>query len=277
MISCPDVAKQSIRRHYNLATPFYRLLWGAHIHHGYWEGNESPRRAQDQLTDRLASAAGISAGHRILDVGCGMGASARRLAALRECRVTGVTLSWVQRRWAQAAAWSQRLAESTDFVCADIESLELPAAAFDFIWSVECTEHLFDKAAFFRRAADWLEPGGAVAICAWLAGNDLDHAQSQQVFDVCEGFFCPSLGSARDYERWFVDAGLVPDVYQDWTERVARTWEICRDRVQRLAVRPLAKLVDGQQLIFLDRFQTILDAYLSGAMRYGCFVARKPS
>ncbi len=42
MISCPSVEKRVIRTHYNLATPFYRLLWGRHIHHGLWEGSESP-------------------------------------------------------------------------------------------------------------------------------------------------------------------------------------------------------------------------------------------
>ena len=28
--------------------------------------------------------------------------------------------------------------------------------------------------------------------------------------------------------------------------------------------------------MFLDRFDTILAAYRSGAMRYGCFIAEKP-
>ena len=36
MISCPTVSKHEIRSHYDLATVFYRLLWGRHIHHGLW-------------------------------------------------------------------------------------------------------------------------------------------------------------------------------------------------------------------------------------------------
>ena len=51
MIVCPTVRKQDIRSHYNLTTLFYRLLWGRHIHHGLWSGNESATVAQQQLTE----------------------------------------------------------------------------------------------------------------------------------------------------------------------------------------------------------------------------------
>ena len=277
MIACPSIEKRVIRKHYNLATPFYRVLWGRHIHHGYWDADESPRVAQDQLTDRLAAAAQVAEGQAVLDVGCGMGGSSRRLAAQYGCHVTGVTISAVQRRWAAAAAWRHGLRRQTKFLCHDAETIDFAPNSFDLLWSIECTEHLFDKAAFFRRAAEWLKPGGTVAICAWLSGENVNEAQRQQVYDVCEGFFCPSLGTSNDYQQWFRDAGLVVERADDWTDRVTRTWEICRDRVNRLAMRPVAKMLDRGQLIFLDRFQTILDAYLSGAMEYGCFIARKPA
>lgn len=115
-----------------------------------------------------------------------------------------------------------------------------------------------------------------MAICAWLAGADpLSSAQQKLVYDVCEGFFCPSLGSESDYVRWLTDAGLTVQPMRDWTSRVSRTWEICRDRVTRFGIRRVAQWIDPQQLIFVDRFQTLLDAYSCGAMKYGCFVAQK--
>ena len=69
MIFCPDVRKDVIRQHYNISTLFYWLLWGRHIHHGYWEANEAPQVAAQQLTDRLAHAAGIRGGERLADIG----------------------------------------------------------------------------------------------------------------------------------------------------------------------------------------------------------------
>ena len=58
-------AKDSIRSHYDLATPFYRLFWGPHIHHGLWSAEDavreqphaSPRAAQEALTDAVATLA----------------------------------------------------------------------------------------------------------------------------------------------------------------------------------------------------------------------------
>ena len=277
MLSCPAVEKRVIRGHYNLSTPFYRLLWGPHIHHGYWEADETPRAAQLQLTERLANLSEVAAGQRLLDVGCGMGGSSIHLARTRGCEAVGVTISPLQRHWAAASSRWHRVGRHTEFRCADAEQIEIEPGTFDVVWSVECTEHLFDKPRFFERAATWLRPGGTMAICAWLAGDNLDDVRAQQVYDVCEGFFCPSLGTSSDYTSWMTAAGLTVTHVQDWTERVAQTWEICRDRVARTRVRRLASWFDRDSLMFLDRFDTILAAYRQGAMKYGCFIAKKPS
>jgi len=79
MIAVQGVKKGSIRKHYQLGTLFYRLLWGPHIHHGLWHGDESASVAQCQLTDTLADLTDIAAGDRMVDVGCGMGGSSIRL------------------------------------------------------------------------------------------------------------------------------------------------------------------------------------------------------
>ena len=173
MIECPSVAKQVVRQHYDLVTPFYWLLWGRHIHHGLWDAQESPAQAQQQLTDTLAREAGIRGGETVLDVGCGMGGSSIHLARTLDCQVTGITLSPLQRFWASSAARWNRVAGNTEFRCADAEKADFPPESFDVVWSIECTEHLYDKARFFRRAATWLRPGGRMAICAWLAGEAL--------------------------------------------------------------------------------------------------------
>ena len=114
-----------------------------------------------------------------------------------------------------------------------------------------------------------------MAICAWLAGDTSDANRAGQVHDVCEGFFCPSLGTSEDYTQWMRQAGLRVDHCLDWTSRVSRTWEICRYRVRRSGVRWIAPFVGHDSALFLDRFDAILDAYRSGAIKYGCFIARK--
>jgi tocopherol O-methyltransferase len=273
----PNVTRKAIRRHYDLATPFYRMLWGPHIHHGLWDGDESPRQAQRQLTERLAAEANVKQGDSVLDVGCGMGGSSIHLAREFQCQVRGLTLSPVQRFWATMSAKIRGLGRRAQFICHDAESIEFGSGSFDVIWSIECTEHLFEKAAFFQRAAQWLKPGGRIAICAWLAGDEPHSPDVEsQVAAVCEAFLCPSLGTAADYVGWMRDAGLVVETPRDWTSRVKQTWEICDRRVRRTGMNWLARLGGRDMAQFSDHFRTILRAFETGAMKYGCFIASKP-
>lgn len=283
--SAPPTEKAAIRSHYDLATPFYRLLWGPHVHHGLWSEEDAaravphvpPREAQEHLTDTLATRARIAPGERILDVGCGMGGSSIRLARHLGCHVRGITLSGVQLRYARIAARLHGVGRRTEFSRTDAETAGFAAGSFDVVWSVECTEHLFDKPSFFRRATPWLAPGGRVAICAWLAAEDADRPEKRgQVEAVCDAFLCPSLGSFSDYRGWMEDAGLRVVHEEDWTRRVERTWELCDRRVRRLGLHHVAGFVDPRQAAFLRHFTTLLEAYRSDAMQYGCIVAERP-
>ena len=271
------ITSRAIRRHYDLATPFYRLLWGPHIHHGLWDGEESPKQAQRNLTEQLAAKAGVESGDSVLDVGCGMGGSSIYLARRFGCQVHGLTLSSVQRWWATLSARLQGVRSQVRFERRDAEQADFASEIFDVIWSIECTEHLFNKAAFFQRAGKWLKPGGRVAICAWLAADHPhSHAVARDVRVVCEKFLCPSLGSTAEYTRWLEDAGLSMVACHDWTHRVVRTWEICARRIERTGIRRLAGLVGRDMAEFTNHFDTIRRAFVNGAMKYGCFVARKP-
>ena len=159
----------------------------------------------------------------------------------------------------------------------DAEAVEFAPESFDVVWSVECTEHLYDKPEFFRRAAEWLRPGGRMAICVWFEGEDTSRSDHrQQCEEVCERFVCPSLATRDDYAGWMSDQGLVIRHNVDWTDRVTKTWEICKQRVQRTGVRHIAKLLDREQVDFIDGFDALLAAYRSGAMQYGAIVAEKP-
>ena len=279
MISVDGVKKTTIRSHYQLGTLFYRLLWGPHIHHGLWDDEtfkESAFQAQCQLTDTLADMAAIGADDRVIDVGCGMGGSSIRLAKLRGCQVTGVTLSPVQKHWATLTSKCKGVGHKTNFLAKDAEKISVPEGDYSVMWSVECTEHLFDKPAFFANAAKWLRPGGRMAICVWFEGDDTSKPGHRElVEEVCTRFVCPSLGTRNDYAKWISDAGLRVTHNVDWTSRSAHTWEICKQRVERFHIRKVAQVLDKDQVVFIDGFDTLLKAYRTGAMCYGAIVAQK--
>jgi tocopherol O-methyltransferase len=267
----------AIRDHYDRLAIFYRTLWGVHIHHGYWEAEESAAQAQVNLTTHLARRSQMVPGSHVLDVGCGFGGSALWLARHLACTVTGITISPVQAAMASWQARRERLAAQTQFRLMDANRLALPAASFDAVWVIECSEHLVDKAQFFKACAHVLRPHGRLALCAWLsAAEPGNRRQEKLVAEVCHGMLLPSLATNADYVRWMEGAGLIRIEAEDATLRVARTWERCIAAASRPWARALLRFMDEDTRAFVASFPTMAAAFTEGAMIYGIFTARKP-
>lgn len=92
----------------------------------------------------------------ILEVGCGTGWMCSRMSPFG--RVTGTDLS------NQVLEGSQRRWPDVKFVAGDFLSVDLGREAFDVIVTLEVLSHVPDHAAFLRRIAGLLRPGGHVMI-----------------------------------------------------------------------------------------------------------------
>jgi tocopherol O-methyltransferase len=271
-----DFSVEAVRDHYDRLSSFYRMLWGEHIHHGYWEDGESSQQAQVKLIERLALHAGIARGSRVLDVGCGIGGSSLWLAENLQCSVLGLTISPVQANMATAKARAVRLESRASFEVMDARALPFEGASFDVVWVIECSEHLPDKAGFIESCARVLKPGGVLALCAWLRADP--HARPEHatlVEEVCRGMLCPHLASHREYSTWMMDSGFSSVHAEDVTSRVERTWERCAALVRRPEIQAALKVSGERVRRFVQAFPAMSQAYAERAMSYGMFVARK--
>ncbi|HEX2854849.1 MAG TPA: methyltransferase domain-containing protein [Opitutaceae bacterium] len=271
------LATDDIRTHYDQLSPLYRAFWGEHIHHGFWRAEESTAVAQQNLTHELARRAGIAGGERVLDIGCGLGGSSMLLAADYGCTVRGISISPNQIRAATKEAGRRRLEDRVTFAVEDANHLNVESESHDIVWTVECSEHLFDKPRFIAACARALKPGGRLAICAWLAGENLDGAQQRIVGEVCRGMLCPSLGTMNDYVAWMRASGLEISCADDVTSHVARTWKLCHPILNFPLVKTFLAHSGKRIHEFASSFQSIDNAYATGAMAYGMIVAVKPS
>src|SRR5207248_9284185 len=104
-------------------------------------------------------------------VGCGLGGSSFWLARKLNCSVLGITISPVQKRLAEKRARSLGLSNRVRFVVEDANELDLGTESFDAIWSIECSEHLFEKERFIRNCARMLRQGGVLGLCMWLTAE----------------------------------------------------------------------------------------------------------
>jgi len=267
-----------IRKHYDRLSFLYRLFWGEHLHHGYWENNESAPRAQIQLMERLAERANIPKGARVLDIGCGLGGSALWLAGQYDCDVTGMTISPVQARMAAGKAKARGFAGRVRFQVQDANEWQPEPSSADAIWIMESSEHFRDKPRFFGRCAAALKPGGVLAVCAWLRRDGPQHEDEQDLVNtIAEAMLSASLGSLSDYRSWMSDAGLTVTAAEDITRHVEPTWEHCSRIGANPVVRFFVRFIDAPTQRFVRSFPLMKQAYAQGAMAFGLLVAKKPA
>lgn len=264
---------EDIRKHYDALSGFYHLLWGPHIHHGYWENGETPAEAQVKLIERLAARMAIAAEHRVLDIGSGLGGSSCWLAKTFGCSVLGLTLSPTQARDAEERAVKEGVDHRVSFKVHDANHLDLPSETFDRLWIIECSEHIHDKQAFFRDCARLLRPSGRLGLCAWLKGNSDQPAHKELVREVCEAMLCPSLLRMEEQVSTLETAGFRDIDADDITTNVLPTWQHCR----KVTSNPLIQLVlhtkASKLRRFVDSFKLMEQSYREGAMAYGMITA----
>lgn len=269
----------AVADHYDELDPFYRDIWGEHVHHGYWAtGRESPAQAADALVDLVAGRLRLGLGQAVCDIGCGYGAAARGIAERFGCAVTALTVSP-----AQAALAVQRSVAngSVSVLLRDWLGNDFPDAHFDRAYAVESTEHMPDKQRVFDEAFRTLRPGGVLVVCAWLARAGARAWEVRHLLEpICREGRLPGMGEESEYADMARRAGFRVASVEDISQRVRRTWSIC---VRRLLGRFVAEpryrrfLFDGnaRNRVFVITMLRLLIAYRTGSMRYCVFVFEK--
>jgi tocopherol O-methyltransferase len=265
-----------VRKHYDNISWLYKFFWGSHIHHGYWEKDESPQEAQENLIKKLVKEAGLKGKETVLDVGCGLGGSSRWLARNLECLVTGITLSPKQIKIATELTKKENLNSQVQFQLMDAHHLSFPAESYDVVWVVECSEHLLDKNKFIQEVSRILRPGGKLALCGWMDSSE-SREQKNLVKEICERMILPSIGRMEDYSGWMKEAGLEVIMTQDLTSQVSRTWDICTEISRSWKVKTLLNFLDQDARRFVESFPMMKEAYQTHSMSYGLFIAIKNS
>ena len=265
--------KEKVREHYDRMSPYYRSLWGEHIHHGYWiRGDESKETAQVQLIEHLAQAAGIPQGAKILDVGCGFGASSIYLARKYGAEAAGITISQVQVEMANSAA--AKAGVNAKFLLMDAEAMTFEEP-FDVVWSVESISHYQDIRKFFMAAAALLRPGGTLAITDWFKRKGLTAREHKKFLGDLEDGMMVELQTMEDYASHMAAAGLGVTRCEVLNQYCAKTWDFCLDIIKDKALWAAAVQNGADFVRFLRAFKDMRAGFASGNFVYGLMVASR--
>jgi len=124
----------------------------------------------DLATNELIKLSGFTADMHILDIGCGVGGSTRRLSHKTGCCVTGIDLSDEYIDAAERLTQLLNMQERVKFHAAS--ALELPFAGntFDGAWAIQVNMNIEDKLSWLQEVYRVLKPGGR-AVLYEVCGN----------------------------------------------------------------------------------------------------------
>ena len=300
--------------------------WGEHIHLGHysdaelaqpggWRAKDFKQAKLDFIDEMLAwsgatavlesakdAASAPSPPLRILDVGCGIGGTTRRLASLFPgAEVVGITISPQQVARATALAAEQGIPNAS-FVLMDALSMTFDDSSFDVVWGCESGEHMPDKRAYVNEMTRVLKPGGALAIATWcqrdappVPGSLPGAPPAQEGGLNLEGFTPEEQNELRFlYEEWAHPYFVSYEDYQrmlegtqafeegsveacDWTRNTIASW---RHSIWVGAVDPWVVVRKGprvwykvtREIVTLERMHR---AFAKGLMTYGMIKGTK--
>ncbi|KOG76086.1 SAM-dependent methyltransferase [Streptomyces varsoviensis] len=216
---------------YDVFTHMLLRFWSENLHYGYWlsdDDDSSVDVATDRLTDLLIERLALQPGQRMLDVGCGIGMPALRLAGTVEADITGVTINSGQAQEANARAAAAGLSHRVRFDHADAMALPYPDDSFDAVWAFESLMHM-ERSQALAEMKRVLRPGGRLVIADTCQHEPTKPEYQDALDDAQANFAIVDLPSIDGYRDLITGAGLELDELLDVSEHTKRTLGLMAD------------------------------------------------
>jgi MPBQ/MSBQ methyltransferase len=252
-------------------------------HYGDPPRHHDFREAKAAFVHELVRWSGLDqlpAGSKVLDVGCGIGGSARILARDYNLDVVGISISPAQVARATDLT-TQGL--SCRFEVMDALDLQMADHSFDAVWSVEAGPHMPDKQRYADELLRVLKPGGLLAVADWNRRDPSDGAMTKTerrvMRQLLNQWAHPEFASIAGFQQnletsRYSQGGISTD---DWSQATLPSWI---DSILEGVRRPRAVLGLGPKAVVqgLRETPTLLLmhwAFATGLMQFGVFKLKR--
>ena len=182
----------------------------------------------DSATKELIELAEFTADMHILDVGCGIGGSTRRLSHETGCQVTGIDLSNEYIDAAERLTCLLNMQERVRFQACSALELPFEDNCFDGVWSLQMNMNVEDKQAWFNETYRVLKPGGRAIFYEVCAHKNAHlHFPVPWAQDSSMSFLVPP----ESFRKIMASAGFEIAVWNDKTDLAKQAFANAREPV----------------------------------------------
>jgi len=251
-------AKKNISAHYDLGNSFYEQWLDESMTYSsalFEDGANDLASAQKAKYRALAKSAGIKAGDRVLEIGCGWGGFAEFAATELDCHVTGLTISSEQLEFARKRIEKAGLSDKVDLKFQDYRD---ETGVYDAIVSIEMFEAVGERywPTYFRKLRACLKPEGRAAL---------------QIITIRPEGFEDYKANPDFIQRYVFPGGMLPtenhldELGQKSGLKIIQSYAFGRDYAHTLAIwrdRFWAAWDTIRPLGFDERFKKLWEFYL---------------
>lgn len=180
-----------------------------------------------EATVELAALAELSAGSRVIDIGSGLGGTARYLAHTHACDVSGIDLTASFCAAATELSAMVGLADRTRFEHGSALALPFEDESFDVAWTEHVQMNIADKRRFYGEIARVLTAGGRLIFHDIFRG----HGELHYPVPWADMSSISFLATADEVREILQGVGLR---LLDWEDTSARSLEWFTAAVQRM-------------------------------------------
>lgn len=256
MTVTPEQARTATNRHYEQAPEYFAAFLDARMKYSsalYLDAATSLEDAQTAKLHFVARQLGITAGGRLLDIGCGWGSLILFMAAEYGCQVTGITPSGPQAELISSRANEWGIGHLVSVRVGSFTSVEIDGS-YDYATMLGSIVHMPDRRAVLAKTYRALRQGGRLYLSESCFRNAEIYAEftgrpgTRHVTDSIFGF--ADLVPLSTLVSAIEDAGFSLTGLTDLTAHYRRTieeWErrarANRDRIEAVAPGSFEPLV----------------------------------